>query len=147
VALDLRALLAYTKEQGASDLHISAGLPPLLRLRGEIMRIDMAPLTRDDAIAGIYDILSDEQRMVFEERRDIDFALSIPDVARFRANILVQERGLAAVFRVIPTQIKTLDELGMPKVLKELAGRERGLIVVTGPTGSGKSTTLAAMVD
>ncbi|HEV8480415.1 MAG TPA: ATPase, T2SS/T4P/T4SS family, partial [Candidatus Eisenbacteria bacterium] len=143
MALDLTTLLAFAKEQGASDLHISAGQPPLLRLRGQLVRLEMPALTRDDARAAIYDILNDEQKRVFEERRDIDFALDLPGVSRFRANIMVQERGLAAVFRVIPTQIKTLEELGMPPVLKELASKERGLVVITGPTGSGKSTTLA----
>jgi len=147
VAINLTTLLAFAKEQGASDLHISAGLPPLLRLRGQLVRLEMAALTRDDARAAIYDVLSDAQKKVFEERRDIDFALDIPGVSRFRANILVQERGLAAVFRVIPNKIKTLEELGMPPVLKELASKERGLVVITGPTGSGKSTTLAAMID
>jgi twitching motility protein PilT len=147
VAVDLPTLLAYAKDQGASDLHVSAGMPPMLRLRGHLVRLEMPALTSEDACAAIYDILSDEQRRVFEGRRDLDFALDIPNVSRFRANILDQGRGLAAVFRVIPTKIKTLDELGMPKVLKELASRERGLIVVTGPTGSGKSTTLAAMID
>src|SRR5262245_31584088 len=107
----------------------------------------MPALTREDSRAAIYDILNDEQKRVFEERRDLDFAIDIPNVSRFRANLLVQGRGLAAVFRVIPTKIKTLEELGMPAVLKDLASRERGLIVVTGPTGSGKSTTLAAMID
>ena len=147
MALDLTTLLTFAKDEGASDLHVSAGLPPMLRLRGQLIRLEMPALTRDDARAAIYDILNDEQKRIFEERRDIDFALEIPGVSRFRANVLVQGRGLAAVFRVVPTQIKTLEELGMPKVLKDLASRERGLIVVTGPTGSGKSTTLAAMVD
>ena len=147
MAIDLRTLLAFAKEEGASDLHVSAGLPPMLRLRGQLVRLEMPPLTRDDALFAIYDILSEEQKKVFEERRDLDFAIDIANVSRFRANVLVQGRGLAAVFRVIPAKIKTLDELGMPKVLKDLAGRERGLIVVTGPTGSGKSTTLAAMID
>ena len=119
----------------------------MLRLRGHLVRLEMPALTSEDARAAIYDILSDEQRHVFEARRDLDFALDIPNVSRFRANILDQGRGLAAVFRVIPTKIKTLEELGMPAVLKDLASRERGLIVVTGPTGSGKSTTLAAMID
>jgi len=147
VALDLTALLAFAKDEGASDLHISAGMPPMLRLRGQLARLDLAPLSSDEARAAIYDILNDEQKKSFEEYKDIDFALEIPGVSRFRANLLVQGRGLAAVFRVIPTKIKTLEELGMPAVLKDLASRERGLIVVTGPTGSGKSTTLAAMID
>jgi twitching motility protein PilT len=112
-----------------------------------MVRLQMAPLSRDEAHAAIYDILNDEQKKLFEERHDLDFALEIPGVSRFRANVFVQDRGEAAVFRVIPTQVKALDELGMPRVLKDLASKEKGLVVVTGPTGSGKSTTLAAMVN
>jgi twitching motility protein PilT len=147
MACDLTALLTFAKDQDASDLHISAGMPPLLRIRGEMVRLEMPPLARDETHAAIYDILNDTQKRIFEERRDTDFALEIPGVSRFRANILQQLRGPGAVFRVVPTKVKTLDELGMPKVLKDLAQREKGLVLVTGPTGSGKSTTLAAMVD
>jgi len=144
---DLTALLTFAKDEGASDLHVSAGMSPMVRLRGQMVRLQVAPLSREEAHAAIHDILNDEQKKLFEERHDLDFALEIPGVSRFRANVFVQDRGEAAVFRVIPTQVKTLDELGMPKVLKDLASREKGLVVVTGPTGSGKSTTLAAMVN
>ena len=144
---DLAALLAFAKEEGASDLHISTGLPPMLRLRGSIVRLDTPPLTREETHDAIRTILNEENRRVFEERRDLDFGFEIPGVSRVRANAFVQQRGEAIVFRLVPSQIKSLDELGMPSVLKELALKEKGLVVVTGPTGSGKSTTLAALVD
>ena len=147
MAFDLTALLGFAHDEGASDLHISAGLPPMLRIRGEIVRLEMPPLSRDDAHAAIYDILQDDQKKIFEEFRDIDFAFEIPGLSRFRANVMMQSRGEAAVFRLVPTRIRTLEELQMPPVLKALAEKERGLVVVTGPTGSGKSTTLAAMVN
>ena len=144
---DLTALLGFAKDEGASDLHISAGMPPMVRIRGEMVRLEMPALERDAAQAALYDILNDEQKKVFEQHMDLDFAFEIPGVSRFRANVFVQKRGIGGVFRVVPSQVKSLDELAMPKVLKDLCGREKGLIVVTGPTGSGKSTTLAAMVD
>jgi len=144
---DLRALLTFAKEQGASDLHLSAGQAPALRMRGEMVRLDMPPFTQEETMAAIDAILTEPQRKVFEARRDLDFAFAIHGVSRFRANLLQQQRGTAAVFRVVPAKIQTLEELGMPKVLKELSQLEKGLVLVTGPTGSGKSTTLAAMVD
>jgi twitching motility protein PilT len=144
---DLTALLGFAVEQNASDLHISPYMPPLVRIRGEIMPLDMAPLTGEETHAAIYDILNDVQKRIFEERLDLDFAFEIPGLSRFRANVLLQQHGPGAVFRVVPTKVRTLDEMGMPKVLKTLASREKGLVLVTGPTGSGKSTTLAAMVD
>ncbi len=147
MSFDLTALLGFAKDQGASDLHISAGMPPILRLNGEMVRLEMPPLTRDEAHAALYDILQDNQKKEFEERHEMDFAFEIPGLARFRANMLMQLRGEAAVFRLVPTQVKTLEQLGMPDVLRQLAEKERGLVVVTGPTGSGKSTTLAAMVN
>ena len=147
MAFDLTALLGFAHDEGASDLHISAGLPPMLRIRGEMVRLELPPLSRDDAHAAIYDIMQDDQKRIFEENRDIDFAFEIPGLSRFRANVLMQNRGEAAVFRLVPTKIRTLEELGMPQVLKTLSEKERGLVVVTGPTGSGKSTTLAAMVN
>ena len=147
MSFDLTALLGFAHDQGASDLHISAGLPPMLRIRGEMVRLEMAALSRDEAHAAIYDLLADEHKLTFEQRRELDFAFEIPGLSRFRANVLMQQRGEAAVFRLVPNKVRTLEELGMPKVLKDLAEKERGLVVVTGPTGSGKSTTLAAMVD
>ena len=147
MAFDLTALLSFAKDQDASDLHISAGMPPLVRIRGEMIRLEMPALSREETQASIYDVLNDTQKRIFEERRDLDFAFEIPGVSRFRANVLQQLRGIGAVFRVVPTQVKTLKELAMPNVLKQLSELEKGLVLVTGPTGSGKSTTLAAMVD
>jgi twitching motility protein PilT len=147
MACDLTALLAFAKDEGASDLHVSAGMPPMLRIRGEMVKLEMPALSPDDTHRAIYDVLNDEQKRIFETRRDIDFAFEIPGVSRFRANVLMQQRGEAAVFRLVPTVVKTLDELNMPQVLKDLTQLEKGLVVVTGPTGSGKSTTLAAVVD
>jgi twitching motility protein PilT len=147
MAIDIKVLLGFAHEQGASDLHISAGQPAMLRIRGQMVRLEMAPLTPEDALASLFAIMPDEQQKVFEDAHDVDFAFEIPGVSRFRANIMMQNRGAAAVFRLVPTKIRTLEELGMPPVLKTLAEKERGLVVVTGPTGSGKSTTLAAMVN
>ncbi len=147
MALDLTELLNFAKEQGASDLHIAPEMPPLVRIRGEMMPLEMAPLTGDDTHAALYDILSDVQKRVFEERHDLDFAFELPDISRYRANVMLQKGGPGGVFRVVPTKVRTLDEMGMPKVLKDLSLLEKGLVLVTGPTGSGKSTTLAAMVD
>jgi twitching motility protein PilT len=147
MACDLTVLLSFAKDEGASDLHISPGLPPLLRLRGSMVRLEMKPLSHEETHDAIYDILNDEQKKLFEERLDLDFAMEISGVSRFRANIFRQQYGEAAVFRVIPSRVRTLEELCLPKVLQDLAMKEKGLVVVTGPTGSGKSTTLAAMVD
>src|SRR6266436_6239622 len=147
MAFDLTALLGFAHDQGASDLHISAGLPPMIRIRGEMVRLDLPALIAEDAHAAIYDILNDEQKRMFEAELDIDFAFEIKGLSRFRANVFRQQRGEGAVFRLVPNQVKTLDSLAMPKVLKDLASREKGLVLVTGPTGSGKSTTLAAMID
>jgi twitching motility protein PilT len=147
MSFDLPALLTFAKEAGASDVHISAGTAPLLRIRGTMTPVDMAPLTADDARRVLFDVLNDLQKKTFEERHDIDFAFELPGVSRFRANLFLQLRGPGAVFRLIPSRILTLADLGLPPVLKALAAKEKGLGVVTGPTGSGKSTTLAAMVD
>ncbi len=145
--LDLTAILSFACDQGASDVHIAPGLPPVLRLRGETVRLDMRALSPEETHAALYDVMNDDQKRIFEATRDLDFALEIPGVSRFRANVLMGRGGEQGVFRVVPTKVKSLDELGMPPVLKQLAAREKGLVVVTGPTGSGKSTTLAAMVD
>ena len=147
MAFDLTALLGFAHDQGASDLHISAGLPPMIRIRGEMVRLDLPALAADDAHASIYDILNDEQKRVFEADRELDFAFEIKGLSRFRANVFRQQRGEAAVFRLVPNVVKTLEELAMPKILQDLASREKGLVLVTGPTGSGKSTTLAAMIN
>jgi len=145
--LDITAILAFAHDQGASDVHICPGLPPVLRLRGETVHLDMQVVDGEQTRAAIYDLMNDDQKRVFEERHDLDFAFEIPGLSRFRANVLVQRLGVQAVFRLVPTRVRTLEELGCPPVLRQLASLERGLVVVTGPTGSGKSTTLAAMVD
>jgi twitching motility protein PilT len=145
--MDISDLLIQTKERGASDLHLSAGAKPLMRLNGELTPVENQPLSRDGVHKMIYEILNDEQRRVFEEMRDLDFAIEVGEMARFRVNVFNQRNGEAAVFRVIPTQIRTLQELGLPDVVSTLAQKENGLVLVTGPTGSGKSTTLAGMID
>jgi len=147
MSFDLTELLTFARQSGASDVHVSAGSPPLLRIRGHMTPVEMPALSADDARQVLFDILNDVQKKVFEERRDIDFAFEIPGVSRFRANLFIQQRGPGAVFRLIPNRILSLADLAMPNVLKDLANKEKGLVVVTGPTGSGKSTTLAAMVD
>jgi len=143
----IAALLTSTREAGASDLHISSGMPPIIRQRGEMVRANLPALSAEDARRILYEIMSAEQRDTFETHNEIDFGFEIPEVARFRANVFMQRRGPGAVFRVIPAKIRTLEELGCPPVLRDMAMKERGLVLVTGPTGSGKSTTLAAMID
>jgi twitching motility protein PilT len=147
MALDLTAILAFAKDEGASDVHVTPGLPPVLRLRGEVRPLEMAPLSPDDTRVAIYDLLNDDQKRIFEERHDLDFAFEVPNLSRFRANVLLQRLGVGGVFRLVPSSVKSLEDLALPPVLKQLSTLERGLVVVTGPTGSGKSTTLAAMVD
>ena len=145
--MDITDLLILTKERGASDLHLSAGTPPTLRINGKLARLSNTAVSRDDLHGMLYDILTDEQKARFEERRDLDFALELAGVGRFRVNAFTQRHGEGMVLRLISSTIRTLDELGMPSVLKELSMHKRGLVLVTGPTGSGKTTTLAAMVD
>ena len=145
--MDIADLLIQTKERGCSDLHLSAGVRPMVRLHGELTPLDDQVLGKDEVHRMIYEILNDEQRRVFEETRDLDFALEVGEIARFRVNVFNQRRGQGAVFRVIPTQIRSFEELGLPEVLRTLAMRENGLVLVTGPTGSGKSTTLATLID
>ena len=147
MALQIQPLLQAIVNAGASDLHVSTGMPPIARLRGEMVPLQSPPLDPEQTRQALYELLTDAQRVAFAERQDLDFALEIPGLARFRANYFEQRRGVAAVFRVISSKIPTLDELGTPRVLKDLALRERGLVLVTGPTGSGKSSTLAAMID
>jgi twitching motility protein PilT len=145
--MDVAELLIQTKERGGSDLHLSAGSPPLMRIHGELAVIDDGVLTRDGVHRMIHGILNDEQRRLFEEHRDLDLAIEVGEAARFRVNVFAQRNGEGAVFRVIPTQIRSFQELGLPDVVQALSLRENGLVLVTGPTGSGKSTTLAAMID
>ena len=141
------ALFRLMKQQGASDLHISAGAPPIFRQHGEMERLNYPPLSHEQARALLYEILTEEQRRDFEERHDLDFAYSLPEVARFRGNILLTHRGIAAVFRIIPGKILSADDLNLPEGVRKLTRLKKGLVLVTGPTGSGKSTTLAAMID
>ncbi len=145
--MDITQLLQFAVQQDASDLHISSGEPPMVRVHGDMKKIKVPQMTAEQTHAMIYDIMGDSQRKRFEESNDVDFAMQLGDTARFRVNIFRQNRGVGAVFRQIPTKILTLDELGMPPILSQLARKERGLILVTGPTGSGKSTTLAAMIN
>jgi twitching motility protein PilT len=134
-------------EQGASDLHLAAGQPPALRVRGEIERVKFKVLDSDDLRGMLYEIAPEQKIKMFEESGDIDFGYEIPGLARYRANFFMQRNGVAAVFREIPSAILTADQLGLPPVVSKLATLPRGLVLVTGPTGSGKSTTLAAIID
>ena len=145
--MDIEELLRKTVETKASDLHLTVGAPPMTRLHGEMVRLPYPDLTRDMLRMMLFGLLTGEQQNIFEGKRDLDFSIEIPGLARFRANFFVGRRGEGAVFRVIPAQIKTAQELGLPPIITQLAREEKGLVLVTGPTGSGKSTTLAAMVD
>jgi hypothetical protein len=147
MAVDIAQLLAFAVKNNASDLHLSAGVPPMIRVDGDVKRVNMPPLTHKEVHSMVYDIMNDKQRKVYEEFFETDFSFEIPNLARFRVNAFNQNRGAGAVFRNIPSLIKTLDDLNAPKVFKDLCMLPRGLVLVTGPTGSGKSTTLAGMVD
>ncbi len=145
--MDIAELLAFTVKNSGSDLHISAGEPPIVRIHGDMIPVKLPPLSEQQVQAMIYDIMNDHQRKVFEEHLEIDFSFDLGGLARFRVNCFRQQRGMSGVFRQIPSKILTLDELGCPEVFKEIAMCPRGICLVTGPTGSGKSTTLAAMID
>ncbi|HBA72630.1 MAG: type IV pili twitching motility protein PilT [Geobacteraceae bacterium GWC2_55_20] len=141
------ALFNMMKEQGASDLHLSSGNPPIFRLRGEMVRLNFKTLSHDEIKAILFEILSEKQKAQFEETKDLDFAYEVADLARFRGNIMMQYRGIAAVFRIIPSKILSADDLGLPEGVRRMTNFKKGLVLVTGPTGSGKSTTLAGMID
>ena len=145
--MDISELLAFSVKNKASDLHLSAGLPPMIRVHGDVRRINLPPLEHKDVHSMIYDIMNDSQRKVYEELLEIDFSFAIPGLARFRVNAFNQDRGASAVLRTIPSKILTLEDLNAPKIFADFALKPRGLVLVTGPTGSGKSTTLAAMVN
>ena len=145
--MDITELLTFIVKNKASDLHLSSGLPPMIRVHGDIRRINLPAMEHKDVHAMIYDIMNDGQRKAYEENLECDFSFAVPNLARFRVNAFVQNRGAAAVMRTIPSKILSLEELGAPKIFEELADQPRGLVLVTGPTGSGKSTTLAAMVN
>ena len=145
--MDITELLAFSAKQGASDLHLSAGLPPMIRVDGDVRRINLPPLEHKQVHALIYDIMNDKQRKDYEEFLETDFSFEVPGVARFRVNAFNQNRGAGAVFRTIPSTVLTMEDLGMGEVFKRVSDVPRGLVLVTGPTGSGKSTSLAAMLD
>jgi twitching motility protein PilT len=145
--MDISELLAFSVKNKASDLHLSSGLPPMIRVHGDVRRINLPPLEHKDVHGMIYDIMNDGQRKAYEEVLECDFSFAIPGLARFRVNAFNQERGAAAVLRTIPSKILSLEDLNAPKIFADLSMKPRGLVLVTGPTGSGKSTTLAAMVN
>ena len=145
--MDIAELLAFSQKNKASDLHISAGMPPLIRVDGDMKRINLPTLDDETVLKMIFDIMNDQQRKSYEEDMEVDFSFEIPNVARFRVNAFNQDRGPAAVFRTIPSVVLSLDDLDAPQIFREIVMKPRGLVLVTGPTGSGKSTTLAAMVD
>src|SRR3974390_3322203 len=145
--VDIAQLLAFAVKNNASDLHLSSGMPPMIRVDGDMKRINMPALAHKEVHSMVYDIMNDKQRKGYEEFFETDFSFEIPKLARFRVNAFNQNRGAGAVFRNIPSLVLTLDELQAPKIFRDLCMLPRGLVLVTGPTGSGKSTTLAAMVD
>ena len=145
--MDITELLAFSVKNKASDLHLSAGLPPMIRVHGDVRKINLPAMDHKDVQAMVYDIMSDGQRKHYEETLECDFSFEIPNLARVRVNAFVQNRGAAAVFRTIPSKVLTLEDLKCPAIFKEISDYPRGIVLVTGPTGSGKSTTLAAMVN
>ena len=145
--MDISELLAFVVKNKASDLHLSSGLPPMIRVHGDVRRINLPAMEHKDVHGMMYDIMNDGQRKFYEENLECDFSFAIPNLARFRVNAFVQQRGAAAVMRTIPSKILSLDDLKAPKIFGDIADQPRGMVLVTGPTGSGKSTTLAAMVN
>ena len=145
--MDISELLAFAVKNKASDLHLSSGLPPMIRVNGDVRRINLPPMEHKDVHGMIYDIMNDAQRKHYEENLECDFSFAIPGLARFRVNAFIQNRGAAAVLRTIPTKILSLEELATPKIFAEISLQPRGIVLVTGPTGSGQSTTLAAMLN
>ncbi|WFE69847.1 type IV pilus twitching motility protein PilT [Halomonas sp. M1] len=145
--MDITELLAFSAKQNASDLHLSAGLPPMIRVDGDIRRLNVPAMDNSEVRRLIYDIMNDQQRRDYEEHLETDFSFDVPGVARFRVNAFNQARGAGAVFRTIPNEVLSMQALGLGEVFERLAMLPRGLVLVTGPTGSGKSTTLAAMID
>jgi len=146
-SLHIDQLLKFTKEQGASDLHLSVGSEPMIRIDGRLRKLELPGLTREDIRRLIYQAMSEEQARKFEQGYEVDFSKEIDDCTRFRVNIYKQIRGEAGAFRVIPAEIRSFEELRLPNILKSLSSKEKGLVILTGPTGSGKTTTLATMVD
>jgi twitching motility protein PilT len=145
--MDITELLAFGVKNKASDLHLSAGLPPMIRVHGDMRRINLPAMEHKEVHAMMYDIMNDGQRKHYEENKEVDFSFEVPNLARFRVNAFIQNRGAGAVMRTIPSKILTLEDLNAPPIFKTIAENPRGMVLVTGPTGSGKSTTLAAMVN
>ena len=145
--MDITELLAFSVQHEASDLHLSTGTPPSIRVDGDVRKLNIPAFDAKDVNALVYDIMNDRQRKEYEENLEVDFSFEVPNLARFRVNAFNQNRGTAAVFRTIPSKILSLDDLGCPDIFRDISDTPRGLVLVTGPTGSGKSTTLAAMVD
>lgn len=145
--MDITELLAFSVKQGASDLHLSSGLPPMIRVDGDVRRINLPPLEHKQVHDLMYDIMNDKQRKDFEEFLETDFSFEVPGVARFRVNAFNQKRGAAGVFRTVPSKVLSMEDLGLSQVFRDICMTPRGLVLVTGPTGCGKSTTLAAMID
>ena len=145
--MDITELLAFSVKNKASDLHLSAGQPPIIRVDGDMRRLDVPALDHKTVHSMVYDIMNDKQRKDFEEFYETDFSFEIPSLARFRVNAFNQNRGAGGVFRTIPSKVLTLEDLGCPPIFKDIADQPRGVVLVTGPTGSGKSTTLAALIN
>ena len=145
--MDITELLAFSVQHDASDLHLSTGTPPSIRVDGDVRKLNIPAFDAKDVNSLVYDIMNDRQRKEYEEKLEVDFSFEVPNLARFRVNAFNQNRGPAAVFRTIPSKILSLDDLGCPDIFRDISDTPRGLVLVTGPTGSGKSTTLAAMVD
>ncbi len=145
--VDINTLLQLTQDKKASDLHISVGNPPILRISGELLRSEFPPMTKDAAKTLIYNMLNDEQKAVFERDKELDFSFALPNMDRFRVNVHLQKGNVEAAFRRVPMRIPTIDQLGLPDVVFDFMNKPNGLVLVTGPTGTGKSTTLAAMVE
>lgn len=145
--MDITQLLAFSARQGASDLHLSAGLPPMIRVDGDVRRINLPAMEHKQVHSLIHEIMNDRQRRDFEKLLETDFSFEVPGVGRFRANAFNQNRGAGAVFRAIPCKVLSMEALGMGQVFHDICMAPRGLVLITGPTGSGKSTTLAAMID
>ncbi|MGL4473269.1 MAG: type IV pilus twitching motility protein PilT, partial [Shewanella sp.] len=145
--MEITELLAFSVKHNASDLHLSSGVPPMIRVDGDVRKLNVPALDHQGVHSLVYDIMNDKQRKDYEEHLEIDFSFEVPNLARFRVNAFNQSRGAAAVFRTIPSTILSLEQLGAPEIFKKISSFPRGLVLVTGPTGSGKSTTLAAMVD
>lgn len=145
--MDIKQLLQFSVEQNASDLHISSGMPPIIRKDGDIKKIELPELSAKKTKELIYSIMNNSQQQEFEKSMELDFSFELANIARFRVNVFMQQRGISAVFRTIPSKVLSLEELKAPHIFKSIAGMNRGLVLVTGPTGSGKSTTLAAMID